>query len=500
MADPAKIVEIAEANLGKTGCDTNSAGGKGYYTSCLQPWCADFAKWVWAQAGADVAGLTPEAGSFATYSGGLGSTPHVGDAVVFGYDGQGYAEHVAIVVEVSGGTICSIGGDEGYPEVTLETAFVQKDGPYSAAVGATQTGQPISGYVSPKDGLVVSAGRTVGSSAQVAPVVTWAENSLHAFAVAANDSVEYRAWDGQAWTGWVDLGGTVSTTYPTSAPVAWGVNHLDVFFVGTDSNLYHQGWGGAHWNAGWDNLGNSGEPPGSAPVAVSQAENSLDVFVMGPHHQTIWRRSWRGSWSGWSSLGQIVSAPGSTPAVCTWGQGRLDVCVVGANKTVMHSGWDGGAWSGGWEEIGGNPAYDPALVSWGPERLDVFIVGADGNLYHNSWNGNWLGWQNMGNPGEQPRSAPVAVCQDVNRLDVFVMGPHHQTIWRRSWDGGSWSGWESLGQIVSSPDATPAVAAWGPGRLDAFVACAPNSVHHSGWGGGNWSGSWENLAGNVKSF
>ena len=190
-------------------------------------------------------------------------------------------------------------------------------------------------------------------------MVTWAENSLHAFAVAANDSVEYRAWDWQAWTDWVDLGGTVSTTYPTPAPVAWGINHLDVFFVGTDSNLYHQGWGGAHWNAGWDNLGNS---------------------------------------------------------------------------------------------------------------------------------------------GEQPRSAPVAVCQDVNRLDVFAMGPHHQTMWRRSWDGGSWSGWESLGQIVSSPDATPAVAAWGPGRLDAFVPCAPNSVHHSGWGGGSWSGSWENLAGDVKAF
>jgi hypothetical protein len=345
-----------------------------------------------------------------------------------------------------------------------------------------------------------SAGRTVRSSAQVAPVVTWDENSLHAFAAAADGSVEYAAWNGESWNPWVNLGGTVNPTYPMPVPVAWGVNHLDVFCVDPNSHIIHKGWGGSAWNAEWDDLGNSGMAPGSAPVAVSQESDSLDVFYMGPSHNTIWRRSWRGSWGGWTDLGSIPSAPGSAPAVCTWGADRLDACVVGAGKTVMHSGWDGGTWGGGWEDIGGNPAYDPALVSWGPNRLDVFIVGTDGNLWHNSWNGKWLGWEDFGNAGNKFNSAPFAVCQGENLIDVFVMGPYRNTIWRRSWNGGSWSGWTDLGAIPSVPAAKAAAAAWGPGRLDVFTEVTPNSVSHSGWNGAAWSGSWQNLGGDVTFF
>jgi hypothetical protein len=501
VADGNTIAAIARANLGKMYDSVNSAGGTGYYSSVTgEAWCADFAKWCWAQAGADVSGLDPGAVSFAQY-GTLGASPQVGDAVVFGVnESTTYAQHVALVVAVDGGSIMSIGGDEGTESPPQN--HVQEDGWYSSALGPSSywgAGFPISGYVSPK-GLAPPAGRTVRSSAQVPPVVSWAPDSLYAFAVAADDSIEYRAWDGKSWSAWGNLGGTVSPAYPTPAPVAWRAGRLAVFCVGGDGNLYHKGWDGTQWSAAWDNLENSGEAPASAPSAVGQQDNSLDVFVMGQRRQTIWRRSWSGSWAGWSSLGEIASASGSAPVACTWGSGRLDVCVVGANKTLMHSGWDGGAWSGGWQDIGGNPAYDPALISWGPGRLDAFIVGTDGNLWHNVWNGNWLGWQNMGTPGETPSSAPVAVSQAENSIDVFVMGRRHQTIWRRSWNGASWSAWESLGQIASSDDATPVVAAWGPGRLDAFVQGAANSIYHSGWGGGAWSGSWEDLGGDVKFF
>lgn len=499
MADAAEIVAIAEANLGKHGCSVNSAGGQGYYASCTSDqgeWCADFARWVWARAGVDVSGLTAGAGSFPGYGELKLSAPQVGDAVVFGYDGHGYARHVAIVIEVSGGSIYSIGGNEGGSSV------VQRDGPYSAAVGNTEFGLPLSGFVAPKGGTPPPPGRTVpSSSVAVAPAMTWGMNSLHVFAVGAGNAVEYRAWDGKAWTGWNGLGGIVSSSYPRVMPVAWGVNHADVFYVGADDHLWHRGWGGEHWNATWDDLGNPGFPPGSPPVAVSQEENSLDVLVTGAHHNTIWRRSWRGSgWSGWSDLGSVVTAPYAAPAACSWGSNRLDVCVVGADNTVKHSGWDGGPWSGSWSSLGGNPAHDPALVSWGSGRLDLFIVGTDGNLYHNYWNGGWRSWEDLGNPGERPRTGPVAVCQGENLLDVFVMGPHNQTVWRRSWDGSAWSGWTSLGHIVSSADATPVVAAWGGHRLDAFVTCSPGNVFHSGWGGGPWSGSWEDLEGNVKFF
>jgi hypothetical protein len=157
MADGNTIANIAHANLGRMYNSVNSAGGTGYYSSVTgQPWCADFAKWCWAQAGADVSGLDPGAVSFAQY-GALGATPQVGDAVVFGVNGsKTYAQHVALVVAVDGGNIMSIGGDEGSGSPTQNQ--VGQDGWYSSALGPSSywgEGFPISGYVSPK-GLVTA--------------------------------------------------------------------------------------------------------------------------------------------------------------------------------------------------------------------------------------------------------------------------------------------------------------------------------------------------------
>ncbi|UJB39726.1 CHAP domain-containing protein [Streptomyces sp. A1-5] len=149
------IVTVANANLDHHACDANSTGAQGYNSSCTgaggspENWCADFASWVWAQAGFNVNGLTPAAGSFGQYGAGLHPDPHVGDAVVFNYNGNGYADHVAIVTAVNpDGTIESIGGNE----VTNDPASssVHHDGPYSGAVGdSSYWNMSISGYVSP---------------------------------------------------------------------------------------------------------------------------------------------------------------------------------------------------------------------------------------------------------------------------------------------------------------------------------------------------------------
>lgn len=156
-ASTADIVSIADANMGHHACDTNSAGGQGYYTSCTgdggspENWCSDFAMWVWAQAGYDVGGLSPAAGSFGEYGSGLHSTPQVGDAVVFNYNGAGYADHVAIVTAVNGdGTIQSIGGNEVTNDASTSSV---NSNTYNGAVGySSYWGMNISGYVSPNGG------------------------------------------------------------------------------------------------------------------------------------------------------------------------------------------------------------------------------------------------------------------------------------------------------------------------------------------------------------
>ena len=136
------IATLAKNNVGKGPCSTNSLGGSGFETSCNgEEWCADFAKWVWANSGVSVTGLTAAAGSFPEY-GALKSTPAVGDAAVFGYNGAGYADHVVIVTAVnSNGTFNDVGGNENNK--------VQADGPISSSIGNTQFGLVLSGFVSP---------------------------------------------------------------------------------------------------------------------------------------------------------------------------------------------------------------------------------------------------------------------------------------------------------------------------------------------------------------
>ena len=136
------IATLAKANEGKGPCSTNSLGGSGYETSCNgEEWCADFAKWVWANSGVTVTGLTAAAGSFALYGSGLTSTPAVGDAAVFGYSGGGVAQHVVIVTGVSGSTFTSVGGNENNA--------VEANGAISTSIGNDQFGQVLSGFVAP---------------------------------------------------------------------------------------------------------------------------------------------------------------------------------------------------------------------------------------------------------------------------------------------------------------------------------------------------------------
>lgn len=69
------------------------------------------------------------------------------DAIVFGYDGHGFAQHIALVVSVNTHThtIVSVGGNE-----RGGTGVVAKDGPYSWTLGFSSfMGMTISGYIAP---------------------------------------------------------------------------------------------------------------------------------------------------------------------------------------------------------------------------------------------------------------------------------------------------------------------------------------------------------------
>lgn len=165
-ATAADIVSIALANVGEGACSANSGGGTDFESSCTgndgspEYWCADFVQWVWEQAGVDTEGLDAAAGSFYTYGqnfGTLHSTPSLGDAVVFNYQGGGYADHVAIVIQVNAdGTIETVSGDwngDGDTEAAFSsTSLVVLNTPaYTDTVATTPgaMGMTIAGYISP---------------------------------------------------------------------------------------------------------------------------------------------------------------------------------------------------------------------------------------------------------------------------------------------------------------------------------------------------------------
>jgi hypothetical protein len=172
-ATPGGIAGIALANRGKGACSTNSRGGRGFggeydpHASCTgnggspEYWCADFARWVWRTAGvADTGELNAAAGSFYVYGhnhGTLKDTPEVGDAVVFDYQGDGVAEHVAIVTKVNAdGTIETLSGDWG-GHGNSEAAFsstshaILNEPAYKGKVGdyPAEMGMRISGFIRP---------------------------------------------------------------------------------------------------------------------------------------------------------------------------------------------------------------------------------------------------------------------------------------------------------------------------------------------------------------
>lgn len=117
--DPFTAIEVPQA--AKSGCGIDSSFR---IRDASELWCADFAKWVWRQAGvtSDIGVLTASAASFFTWGKDHHESmpkdpknPTVGDAVVFypGTEPNGtFADHVGIITAVnSNGTVDLANGD-----------------------------------------------------------------------------------------------------------------------------------------------------------------------------------------------------------------------------------------------------------------------------------------------------------------------------------------------------------------------------------------------------
>lgn len=167
----ARIVTIAESQLGYQTDPANSycnkysafwgAGAPCGHRLRSEEWCADFAAWVWRQAGAQFTysampgEINAAAGSFYTWAvdhgtwhpAGRGYTPQPGDVAVYGLQPTtGTAEHVAIVT----GTVAGARGPDVVNGDGDRTGFsVVETGSDQYRADVPGVPAPLAGYASP---------------------------------------------------------------------------------------------------------------------------------------------------------------------------------------------------------------------------------------------------------------------------------------------------------------------------------------------------------------
>ncbi|MCG6500018.1 CHAP domain-containing protein [Kitasatospora sp. A2-31] len=437
------IVGIALANNYKTACATNSAGGTGFYSSCTgnggrpENWCADFAKWVWAQAGVNVAGLTPAAGSFGRYNGGLHSTPHVGDAVVFAYDGAGYADHVAIVTEVGNGTIKTIGGNEGGQRGNFAaTSRVRLDGPYSSALGySSYMGQRISGYVSPIGGTDNAPAPTPAP----APV---AKDVTNLFAIGSGGTVFNAGGDfaSGAWSAFQQVPGN-SGIEQISAVQIGAVVHL--FVIGSDGTVY---------TADGDTTAGAWSPfqaiPGNSgikKIAATAVGSTVHLFATGSDG-TIYTADGNYATGSWSPFQQVPGNSGIQEIAATAVGSTVHLFATGSDGTVYTA--DGNYATGSWspfQQVPGNSGIKKITAVSTGTTVRLFAIGSDERIYNANGDyaaGTWSTFQPLpGNSGIKKITANAVG----NTVHLYAVGSDG-TVYNANGDyaTGSWSPFQQV--------------------------------------------------------
>lgn len=411
-----------------SGC-ASGFGNKGHYGWA---WCADFATWVWRQAGAGISGLTSSVSSFTSYgqahgtyhSASSGYVPQPGDAAIYG------TAHVGIVISAGKTRPDVVQGNWNYNGDGRTWAVALQRNSTNNGGGAALTGYvtPVGGSGTGSSGGTGGAGATGGLSAYgiafeantinlwtaghagtgdhglgmmagTNPAITWVGNGYE---------IAFQANTGNLWVtgalGTRDLGlGMMAGTSPS---ISWlGGSGYEVAFQANTGNLWIAGSGGSR------DLG-LGMMRGTNPAIASC--NGRYAVAFQANTGDLW--TYGASGTGDRGLGMMR---GTSPAMACGSSGYA--VAFQANTGNL---WIWGAPGTGDRGLGMAAGTSPTIAS----GAGGFGIAFQANT-HNLWTTGAAGTRDTG-LGMMPGSSPSIVggsnynvAFEANTTSLWIYGP-----------------------------------------------------------------------------
>ncbi|PBC80019.1 CHAP domain-containing protein [Streptomyces sp. TLI_235] len=405
---------------------SNSCGSGGHKA---HSWCADFAGWAWTRAGAGHLGyLSGAARDFYDYGvkyGTLHSTPSVGDAVVFNYNRSAdWADHVAIVTAVSGGSVTVTGGNQAtsqYPDGRVTSNTTTNWG-----VGARPWGQTISGYISP-----------VGGSASPAPGTGTAHvEIIGSDGAMYNNDGNYAAGSWSTWTK-MDSANLVSLASASTG----STSHF--FAVAADGRVYTRDadYAAGTWSDWAEVPGGAG---GAKAVTATATGSTVHVEIVGADG-AMYNNDGNyaaGNWSTWTKMdsANLVSLASAT----TGNTSHFFAVAADGRVYTRDADYESGTWSD-WAEVPGGAGGAKAVTATvTANNAHVEIIGSDGAMYNNDANyaeGTWSTWTKM----DSGTFKSLASASVGNTSHFFAVAADGRVYTRDAdYSAGRWTDWTEV--------------------------------------------------------
>ena len=285
---------------------------------------------------------------------------------------------------------------------------------------------------------------------------------------------------------------------------------IELFAVGNTGYLYHNyqtnvnsgfsGWTAISTNNHWSTY--------CQPAVHHNSIGQLEVFIPGTNGviNHVWENTAGNStsWSGFTLISGINVDQTAKLATGKDQNGGSYVYVVGTNGPLYESyqSSPGSAWSS-WTNLGGtwDPDCDIAALSAADGTQEILMIGYTGDLYENyqtAPNGGLKGWTVTTTNTWATTARIAATLDQVNKVNVFVIGPGPGSPLYHTWQTGtnsssSWNSWSSIGGSWEQ-DARPAALRNQNGDPAVFLINSSGNMYVNQ--GPNWSG-WGDLGGSF---